>query len=61
MTDGSVNDQIVDAVANVVTLSSGQAPAQAFAMLDAVMTDSLGMAMYNAVSRQQGATSPLSA
>jgi len=57
MTDqGTVNHQIVDSVADVVTLNSGHAPAHAFGMLDTVMTDTLGMTMYNAVSRQQGAS-----
>ncbi len=57
MPDGStVNAQIVDSVADVVTLSSGMAPAQSFGMLDAILTETLGMAMYNAVSRQQGAS-----
>ncbi|WP_018606663.1 RebB family R body protein [Uliginosibacterium gangwonense] len=49
-----VNDQIVDATSSVVTLSTGQAPAQAFGMLDAVLLETLGIAMYNAVNRQQG-------
>lgn len=56
MPEGTVNSQIVDSVANVVTLTGGTAPAQAFAMLDTVMIETLGMAMYNAVSRQQGAS-----
>ncbi|HEU0099461.1 MAG TPA: RebB family R body protein [Allosphingosinicella sp.] len=56
MDQGSVNGQIVDSVADVVTLSSGIAPTQAFGMLDSVMTETLGMAMYNAVSRQQGSS-----
>lgn len=56
MTDeGTVNSQIVDSVTNLATLVTGQAPSQAFAMLDAVMVETLGMAMYNAVSRQQNA------
>ena len=51
---GTVNSQIVDSVADVVTLTGGHAPAHAFGMLDAVMVETRGMAMYNAVSRQQG-------
>lgn len=51
---GNVNSQIVDSVADVVGITSGLAPAQAFGMLDTVMTETLGMAMYNAISRQQG-------
>lgn len=54
MSDNLVNGQILDSVADVVTLANGTAPSQAFAMLDAVMAETLGMAMYNAVSRQQG-------
>ncbi|WP_211904951.1 RebB family R body protein, partial [Xanthomonas maliensis] len=53
--DSTVNSQIVDAVSSVVTLTTGQAPAHALGMLDAVMLETLGMAMHNAVNRQQGA------
>ncbi|MDG5974498.1 hypothetical protein H010_04497 [Hydrogenophaga taeniospiralis CCUG 15921] len=53
--DGTVNDQVVDSVNSVTTLISGQSPAHAFAMLDTVMVETLGMAMYNAVNRQQNA------
>jgi hypothetical protein len=50
-----VNDQIVDSVAGVATLATGQAPSNAFGMLDTVMVETMAMAMYNAVSRQQNA------
>ncbi|RQP21898.1 RebB family R body protein [Piscinibacter terrae] len=53
--DGTVNSQIVDSVSSVVTLSTGQAASQALGMLDAVLLETLGMAMYNAVNRQQSA------
>ncbi len=53
--ESTVNSQIVDAVSSVVTLSSGQAPAQSQGMLDAVLLETLSMAMYNAVNRQQSA------
>ncbi|MEI9926890.1 MAG: RebB family R body protein [Sphingomonas sp.] len=53
---GTVNSQIVDGVADVVTLTGGGSPSHAFAMLDAVMAETLGMAMYNAVNRQQGSS-----
>lgn len=56
MSDNLVNGQIVDSVADVITLTHGTAPSQAFAMLDTVMVETLGMAMYNAVSRQQGSS-----
>ncbi|QCI68001.1 RebB family R body protein [Phreatobacter stygius] len=52
--EGTVNSRVVDSVASVVTLLSGQSPSQAFGMLDAVMVETLGMAMHNAVGRQQG-------
>lgn len=53
--DNTVNSQIVDSVSSVVTLSTGQAASQALGMLDAVLLETLGMAMYNAVNRQQSA------
>ncbi len=52
---GTVNDRVTDSVSSVVTLLTGQSPSQAFGMLDAVMAETLGMAMHNAVGRQQGA------
>lgn len=56
-TDNStVNSQIVDAVSSIVTLTTGQSPSQALAMLDAVLLETLGMAMHNAVNRQQSAS-----
>lgn len=51
----TVNSQIVDATTSIVTLAAGQSPSQAFAMLDTVLLETLGIAMYNAVNRQQGA------
>lgn len=54
--DGTVNSRIVDSVASVVTLTTGQSPSQSFSMLDAVMVETLGMAMHSAVMRQQGAS-----
>lgn len=59
--DSTVNSQIVDAVSSVVTLSTGQAASQALGMLDAVLLETLGMAMYNAVNRQQNANMVTSA
>jgi hypothetical protein len=52
---GTTNTRIVDSVTGAATLLTGQSPSQAFAMLDAVMVETLGMAMYNAVNRQQNA------
>jgi len=54
--DSTVNSQIVDSVSSVVTLATGQAASQALGMLDAVLLETLGMAMYNAVHRQQNAS-----
>jgi hypothetical protein len=54
--DHKVNAQIVDSVADVVTLSAGIAPAHGAAMLEAILSETLGMAMYNAVSRQQSSS-----
>ncbi|WP_188262100.1 RebB family R body protein [Azospirillum tabaci] len=53
--EGTVNTQVIDATSDIVTLLTGQSPAQSFAMLDAVMVETLGMAMHNAVHRQQNA------
>ena len=49
----SLNDQIVDSVAGMAFLNIGSAPAGTQALLDAVMSETLGMAMHNAVMRQQ--------
>ena len=54
--DGTVNSRITDSVASVVTLMTGQAPAQAFGILDTVMAETLSMAMHNAVMRQQASS-----
>ena len=53
--EGTMNTQVIDATSDIVTLLTGQSPAQSFAMLDAVMVETLGMAMHNAVHRQQNA------
>ncbi|MEM7244841.1 MAG: RebB family R body protein [Acidobacteriota bacterium] len=50
---GTVNDQITDSVILAQVLSSGTAAAQSMGMLDAVMAETLGMAMHNAVNAQQ--------
>ncbi len=51
--DGSVNSQITDSISQTVALLTGQAPAQSMGMLDAVLVETLGIAMHNAVMRQQ--------
>lgn len=53
--DGTVNGQIIDSTSSIVTLLTGQAPSQSFGMLDAVMVETMAMAMHNAVNRQQSA------
>ncbi len=53
--DGTVNGRIIDSTAAVATLMTGQAPSQSFGMLDTVMVETMAMAMYNAVTRQQNA------
>lgn len=53
--DGTANSQVVDAVISGATLVTGLSPSQAHGMLDAVLVETLGMVMYSAVSRQQGA------
>jgi hypothetical protein len=50
--EGTVNSQITDSVTQVDTTILGNAPAQSTGMLDAVMAESIGMAMYNAVTTQ---------
>ena len=55
ITDNTVNSQLVDSVSTLAALTTGQAAAQAFGMLDVVMLETLGTAMHNAVNRQQGA------
>lgn len=53
--DATVNSQVMDSVSSIVSLSTAQSPAQSQGMLDAVFLETLGMAMYNAVNRQQNA------
>jgi hypothetical protein len=49
-------DNNFDAAANLDTLALGVSPSQSLAMLSAVMAQTLGMAMYNAVGAQQNAS-----
>lgn len=53
---GTTNSQVIDATTSVLAMTAGHSPAQSFAMLDTVLLESLGMAMYNAVNRQQSAS-----
>jgi hypothetical protein len=47
------NSEIFDLASGLDTLAVGSSPAQSFAVLDAVMAQTLGMAMFNAVNSQQ--------
>jgi hypothetical protein len=49
----TVNSQITDSVATTTTLLVGQSAATAMGILDLMMAETLGMAMQNAVARQQ--------
>lgn len=49
----SLNSQAVEAAAVIDTLVTGLTPAASFAILDGVVTETLGLAMQNAVARQQ--------
>lgn len=49
------SNRMLDLASDVDTLVIGTSPAQSFAMLDAVMTQAVGMAMFNAVHAQQTA------
>jgi killing trait domain-containing protein len=51
--ESAVNSQVVDTVAAILTSSAGGAPADSFAMLEVVTTETIGMAMHNALARQQ--------
>jgi hypothetical protein len=54
---GQSGDQpSIGMAADVDTLVIGTSPSQSYAMLDAVMTEALGLAMYNAVAAQQNAS-----
>lgn len=53
MPDSSTNSQVIDSIAAINTLLTGQAPGTAFAMLDLALTQSLATAMQNLVQRQQ--------
>lgn len=50
--DTSLNDQVVDAVAETNATVLGQAPSGSQGLLDAVMAETVGMLMHNAVTAQ---------
>jgi hypothetical protein len=49
-------NQIFDLASGLDTLALGVSPSESFAVLGAVMAQTLGMAMFNAVSAQQNAS-----
>lgn len=51
----AINSQINDSVTTTLADVLGNAPAQAFGMLDTIMAETVGMMMHNAVSAQQNA------
>jgi hypothetical protein len=50
---GTVNSQVMDAVAAINAIAAGQAPSSAAAMLNLVSAQTIGLGMYNAIARQQ--------
>ena len=55
MPEDTVNTMITDAVTQSVASVLGNSPAGTKSMLDALMAETLGMAMYNAVANQHNA------
>ena len=51
--DSTVNSQITDSVVQVHSATASHGPAETFAILDLVMTETVGMGMHNAVNAQQ--------
>lgn len=51
--ESTTNSQITDAVTQVNTTVVGNGPAMSQSLLDTVLSDALGLGMYNAVSAQQ--------
>jgi len=51
--ESTTNSQITDSVTQANTSNIGQAPAATQGLLDAVMADTIGMGMHNAVTAQQ--------
>lgn len=56
MTESTLNSQMVDSVAAMNFINNGSSPTSSQAMLNAVMAEALGMAMHNAVMRQQSSS-----
>jgi hypothetical protein len=53
--DGTVNHQITDSVTQTMAHVVGHSPSETKSMLDALMAETIGMAMYNAVTNQHNA------
>jgi len=50
--DGYVNDQITDSITQSIGAVVGSSPSETKSMLDTLMAETVGMAMYNAVTNQ---------
>ncbi len=55
MSEGTVNSQITDSVTQSIAAILGNSSAETKSMLDALMAETVGMAMYNAVTNQHNA------
>jgi hypothetical protein len=55
MTEGTVNSQITDSVTQTIAAVLGNSSAETKSMLDTLMAETVGMAMYNAVNNQHNA------
>lgn len=53
--NGTVNDQITDSFTQTTTHVVGNSPSETKSMLDTLMAETIGMAMYNAVTNQHNA------
>lgn len=53
--EGTVNDQITDSYSQTIGAVLGNSPSGTKGMLDALMAETVGMAMYNAVTNQHNA------
>jgi hypothetical protein len=50
----TVNDQITDSITQLNALLTGGAAAQSMGMLDITGTETLGMSMFNAITKIRG-------
>ena len=53
--EGTINDQITDSLSQTMTHIVGNSSAETKSMLDTLMAETVGMAMYNAVTNQHNA------